>query len=586
MTPLQQRSTRDAKPAIDLASNFSAQDLELFGQTIAQHLGHFQDVSRRQDLAAILRLRMRLTGCTLYADYSRLLEAGPEWEALAPLLTVPETYFFRMPSHFDALAEDVLPQILHANRTTRSLRILSAGCATGEEPYSLRILLNERFPQLADWEVAIVGVDLSLAALERARAGVYTEWSLRATAEPRRRASFTPEGKQFRLKPSARADVAFRRENLLAPPPPGESRFDLIFCRNVLIYFTDEAIRVAIARLSERLAPGGYLFLGPAESLRGISDNFQLCQGKDVFYYQLRSPAQRRVKSSANAAANLETNSQTGSPPQLPARASGPTPAGPLAVGSPAANRDGNLYPSPDETVLPATWYISIQQSWQRLAALVPTPGPMPGPAPGITVPPIPGLAALPDPEAAFFALVAAERFAQALDLLESLTASASLPDPAGRNLLRATMLTNLGRYQQAEHECKLLLAANSTHAAAHFLLGLCRDQAGALDEAGEHMATAIYLDPTFPMAHLHRGLIARRQHDNAAARAAFQQALHAIEHDEARRLALFSGGFSRESLKQLCRRELDRLKTETRPLQATPRLLPAKAQPARRPGA
>lgn len=514
---------------------FSAEEQGEFGQAIASHFGHFQDLSREKDLAAILRMRMRLTGCNDYASYRELLNTAAEWEALAPLLTVAETYFFRMPSHFEALAQDVLPQVLDANRGRRTLRILSAGCASGEEPYTLRILLNERFPELNHWSVTIVGVDLSLTALERARAGVYTEWSLRATSAERREANFTAEGKRFRIRQQVRAGVTFRRENLLASPPE-ESAFDIIFCRNVLIYFTDEAIHTAIARLTERLRPSGFLFLGPAESLRGISDRFELRQGHDVFYYRLRSSEERvapgKMAPRSLSPRSVQARSNKGEGVPLQSAASSPEPF--------------------DE----GTWFASIQQSWQRLAALV--PGPQTPAAKAVSVP---QLTSSPRGDEAFFALVAAERFAQALDLLETMTSDAgSQADGNGTRLLRASMLTNLSRYGEAERECKLLLAADPTNAGAHFLLGLCREQAGALGEAEEHMARTTYLDPTFPMAHVHRGLIARRQRDLPGAKAAFRLAIGAIEEEDANRLALFGGGFSRESLKKLCMRELDAL--------------------------
>ena len=509
----------------------STKDVEDFARAITLRLGHLQDISRQQDLATILRRRMQQTGCSLYRDYRPLLQQAAEWEALDPLLTVPETYFFRMPSHFEALAQDVVPQVMDANRGSRSLRILSAGCATGEEPYTLRILLNERFPELADWNISIVGADLSLSALELARTGVYTEWSLRATSAARRIANFSVEGKHFRLKPSARAGVVFRRENLLTPVPPEEPKFDIIFCRNVLIYFTDAAIRATIERLTERLRPAGFLFLGPAESLRGMTADFHLCQGHDVVYYRLRAAAERKTP--------LSLVAQTASS-QAPSQVV----SGALRA-DPAAESSGG------------GWYSSIEQSWQRLAVL------MPGPDKDAPRPRLPAQdRALPevDSEGAFVALVAAERFGQALDLLETMASPASNISAAGRSLLRAAMLTNLGRYEEAERACKLLLAADPTHAGAHFLLGLGREQAGALQEAADYMATSTYLDPTFPMAHLHLGLIWRRQHNEVAARTSFRHALDAIEHEDAKRLALFGGGFSRESLQQLCRRELDGL--------------------------
>ena len=250
-------------------------DVKAFAAAIERRFGHQQDERRVEELKKLLQSRMKAAGAKDYAAYERVLQRDGEWLALAPLLTVPETYFWRMPEHFEALAQDVLPKVLAANAGSKTLRMLSAGCASGEEAYTLRMLLDERFPQLADWKVEIVGVDLSEAALERARVGVYSEWSLRATSEARRRVNFTKVGKLWKLGAKPRAGVTFRRENLLDAWPLGEAGYDVVFCRNVLIYFSEEAIRGAIAGLVRRMAVGGYLFLGPAESLRGATGNLR-----------------------------------------------------------------------------------------------------------------------------------------------------------------------------------------------------------------------------------------------------------------------------------------------------------------------
>lgn len=492
-------------------------DLDAFADAIEARFGHQRDARRAEDLATLLESRMLATNSRTYEDYAaRLRDSHAEWEALAPLLTVPETYFFRMPDHFEALVACALPEVLKANGNTQTLRILSAGCATGEEAYTLRLILNERFPQLANWAVSITGVDLSEAALGRARLGEYSAWSLRATSEARRRANFTPVGKSFRLNDAGRAGVIFRRENLLAAPPAGEPPYDIIFCRNVLIYFSEEAIRQAVARLTERLAPRGYLFLGPAESLRGVTRDFTICRSNDVFFYRRKlEPGKPYAPIAARTAAPM------------------------AAVPQPASEPD-------------ASWYESIGHSMARLAALaVKKPESKAAPAPKIQQAEPRASAA--EAPAGFLDLVRAEQFADALALLDAEPPSATI------SLLRAVTLTNLGRQQEAEEECRLLLAADPRNAVAHYLAGLCREQQGDLDAAEEHLGMATFLDPAFPMAHLHRGLIARRRKDLAAARTAFQHALRGIDSVDDERLALFGGGFSREGLRQICLRKTAR---------------------------
>ena len=165
-------------------------------------------------------------------------------------------------------------------------------------------------------------------------------------------------------------------------------------------------------------------------------------------------------------------------------------------------------------------------------------------------------------PRKTFAELVADEQFTEALALLEAAPPTTDAAE--GVQLLRAVMLTNLGRHAEAAAECRLLLAVDDLNAGAHFLLGLCYEQAGQLAEAAEQMLAATYLDPAFPMAHLHRGLIARRRGEREAAIEAFQLALKAVENEKPERLQLFGGGFSRDGLRQLCVRELARLEDAT----------------------
>ena len=168
-----------------------------------------------------------------------------------------------------------------------------------------------------------------------------------------------------------------------------------------------------------------------------------------------------------------------------------------------------------------------------------------------------------------FAQLVADEQFAEALALLESGPRAAR--EAEGMRLLRARMLTNLGRHAEAADECRLLLAVDDLNVGAHYLLGLCREQAGELAEAAEQMRTASYLDPGFPMAHLHRGLLARRRGDREAAAESFRLALNAFANENPERLQLFGGGFSRAGLRQLCLSELARLKPADAPSPPSP---------------
>jgi chemotaxis protein methyltransferase CheR len=181
-------------------------------------------------------------------------------------VTNNETYFFRETRQFDVLVDQVVPE-RRAAAPGRPLRLLSAGCSSGEEPYSVAIALqNAGLAPGRAWEMD--GCDLNPDRIARAREAVYEEGSLRACDEETRRRYFAAEGPRFRLRDRYRAGVRFFQANLLSPGfALDRGAYDVILCRNLLIYFCDAAFDRAIGLLQRSLAPGGYLFLGHSESL-------------------------------------------------------------------------------------------------------------------------------------------------------------------------------------------------------------------------------------------------------------------------------------------------------------------------------
>ena len=222
------------------------------------------------------RLRRRLEALGL-ADLSAYMErleneaAGPaEWRRLEGEVTVGETYFLRYAEQFAALRETILPQLIEARRPSRRLRIWSAGCSTGAEPYSVAILLHELLGgRLSDWRISILGTDINEAALDRAAEGLFGPWALRALSPEQKQAWFTQEGRHHRLRRPFRSLVRFRRSNLLdllgQQAPLDLNEFDLILCRNVLIYFHPDVVEQLVDVLGARLNPDGWLLLGHAE---------------------------------------------------------------------------------------------------------------------------------------------------------------------------------------------------------------------------------------------------------------------------------------------------------------------------------
>ncbi|OYW62382.1 MAG: chemotaxis protein CheR [Bosea sp. 12-68-7] len=216
---------------------------------------------RRRDIADIATLIQKLRPGNDAALEHAVIEA----------MTTNETLFFRDHTPFDLFRDVILPERLAANATTRSLRIWCAAVSTGQEAYSLAMILDEMGPRLSGWKIQIVGTDISGEVLERARAGLYSQFEIqRGLPIQMLLKHFSQEGDRWRISERLRAMVDLRQHNLLEPN--GHlGQFDIIFCRNVLIYFDVQTKARVLEALSPRLAPQGAMFLGAAETVIGIS---------------------------------------------------------------------------------------------------------------------------------------------------------------------------------------------------------------------------------------------------------------------------------------------------------------------------
>ncbi len=225
------------------------------------------------------RVLHRMAACGVdAAGYLALLQGGAgseaEWSALEDQITVGETFFFRFAEQFAALDRTILPTLIRDRAGSRTLRIWSAGCSTGAEPYSIAILLHRLLGErLADWSISILGTDISEAALAAARAAEYGDWALRSLSDDERRRDFTalpgPRATRWRLRQVFQRMVRFERQNLLRlveADPSTLPQYDLLLCRNVLIYFHADRVQSLLRRFEASLAPDGWLLLGHAEA--------------------------------------------------------------------------------------------------------------------------------------------------------------------------------------------------------------------------------------------------------------------------------------------------------------------------------
>ena len=259
------------------------------------------DESRRAGLTAVVEDRLQVTGAETVADYLALLATadpdGAEAQRLLDGVTVQETHFFRNTPQMEVLRRRVLPELLRrAAGRERPLTIWSAGCSTGEEPYTLAMLLLELSPMLASQARArIVGTDVSTEALRAARRATYAGRTLDAVPEMLRDRWFERRpGGALGVKEAARSLVELQRHNLVTEPAPfAAGEVDLVVCRNVTIYFNRATTGALVGTFHDVLAEGGYLLLGHSETLWQVSDAFSLVSVGDAFVYRRSHDARR-----------------------------------------------------------------------------------------------------------------------------------------------------------------------------------------------------------------------------------------------------------------------------------------------------
>lgn len=425
---------------------------ELKARIIAR-TGHHYYVDKDDLLFDRLHRRFRASGTADGATYlARLSDpalGAAEWAALEAEITIGETFFFRYAEQFDALRTTILPGLIAARSHERSLKIWSAGCSTGAEPYSIAILLHALLgAALPDWRIAITGTDISAEALATARAGIYGRWALRTLPMEERLRYFqvgAPRpgpGREgtYTLRPDFHRMVRFERRNLMelvdGTAPPHLADFDLVLCRNVLIYFQPDVVRGIVRGLGRRLRPDGWLLIGHAEPSPDFAHTLDPVNLPGTVAYRPRG-------ASATAAAAAEA--------WVPSRsdwAPSPAPAEPIAARS----------PDPTTTT--------------------PMPPPRPGPA-------------APDPARP--------------------TAEETDPQEAGAadvDLGRIRALADAGETGEAWRRVRAAIRSAPTEAALHYYQGLLAHSLGREAEAERALRGALYLDRDFIMAHYQLGLL------------------------------------------------------------------------------
>ncbi len=268
-------------------NSLSEHELSEIRMLIEERTGIHFDESRERFFSTRVQEHLHAKGMKHGSELVRAIrKSNVEYEALLERLLTQETSFFRYPAVFDAFERRVLPE-LHAKKfwkNPRTLRVWSAGCSTGEEAYSIAITIVDTLSLADAWNVEILATDVGRHALKHAERGIYTGRSIAGVKEQQLSSHFTKAASGHQVKPRLRKMISFAQMNLASPVYLG--RMDMIFCMNVLIYFSEERRAAVVQRFYEALEPGGYLFLGHSESISKMTVKFQAIVLGDCILYR------------------------------------------------------------------------------------------------------------------------------------------------------------------------------------------------------------------------------------------------------------------------------------------------------------
>lgn len=441
-------------------------------------------------------------------------ERGVFLERLTAELTVGESFFFRNEHHIQALRERVLPEILRDNLGKREVRIWSAGCAGGEEPYSLAILVDQILSGQRGWRISILGTDLNPEFLDRARAARYRPWSFRQTKIHEDRTYFSPDKDEFQLSSRMREHVRFAYLNLVKDvyPSPlmGTCGLDLILFRNVAIYLKHEITKRIIERFHQALRPGGWLLLGEAEVGSAPVGAFDARHFEHATFHQ---------KS------------------QVPETPVGEFPAGgPILADftlSPFELSDEHEHSAQTQPTFPT---IPTLPDWVPLPKKVRTGDSASTPTRSAGTSRIERLLLEQNFDAA----------EQAIERLTDKNQRASLRFRLAQGLL---MGTSIVRARELVDRC---LTDEPLMIEAQFLKASFAEEAGDLDQAEKAYRRALYVDRNCPMAHFHLGLVLQQKGDAVGSQRSFKTTLKLIDHRNPHDLVEFGEGVCYGRLKEM----------------------------------
>ena len=486
-------------PPMDVV--LSQANYERFRAFVLEHLGLDFTEDKRAMLGTGLAQVMALTGCSTLNELYKRLETSTSndiWDKVISALTVGETYFFRNTSHFDALYQNILPELVARRANgTRRIRIWSAGCATGEEPYSIAIALKEAIPDLINWNILILATDINREALRKAQVGRYNSWSFRGVAKRVQDAYFRQSGNQFVISDDIKRMVEFDYLNLVADPYPSltnnTNAMDIIFCRNVTIYFSGETTQRVVQQFHACLLDDGWLIPGSSEPNLLLYNDFRPRNYPGTVVYQKSAVAQPAAQSEPTPVVVYTTPSAPRVPqPVAPVQA-------PKLVAKP--------------TAVPDLYHQAIDLAKQGHV------------------------------ERAMLKLN--EKIARDMNF-------------APAHVALGKIHANQGNLDQARACCERAIHIDKLHPEPYYTLSLIYQQNGSLEQAVDMLKKTIYLDRQFALAHYNLAQIYYRQNERELARKSLQNVQRLLADKPRDELVPEGDGLIVGRLLELVMRQLD----------------------------
>jgi chemotaxis protein methyltransferase CheR len=496
-----------------MTKKISDAQIQRLSEFVACHLGLHFPRERWHDLQRGVRGAAQECGCQHDLDYyvGELLSpvlTKNQLEVLARYLTVGETYFFREKRSLEVFEKNIVPELIRAH-TDRAIRIWSAGCATGEEPYSIAIILSKLLAGLEKWDVEILATDLNTRSLQKASEGVYGEWSFRGVPPWIRNTHFeSVEEERWVIGSAIKKMVSFAQLNLMQDsfPRPSNSTtgFDVIFCRNVLMYFTPEGMRKVVRHLYGSLASGGWLIVSPTETSHELFSEFATVDFGDVTLY--RKSATHTTKTLTLPSVVRDENTFG---PQLPEqRLENSEPAMAPVRNAGQKSQDHEIHSDNAEPL-----------------------------------PPCYGQA---------LALHELGRYEDAEQVIETLLSQNGNGHDMQAMLLLARAYANQGKLEAALVWCDKAIVADKMAARAYYLRATILQEQGYLPEAVFALKQTVYAEPQFVLGHFSLGNLALNQGRLRESEKHFENVLLLLAQYESEDIVPESEGLSAGRLREM----------------------------------